>query len=57
MLVGYGAASDGQEYWILRNSWGTSWGMAGYMNIAIKEGDENGICGVQSDAVYPAMKP
>ena len=46
-LVGYG---DG--YYILRNSWGTSWGEKGYMRIA-RTGDGVGICGVQMEPVYP----
>jgi len=50
-LVGYGS-EGGQDYYILRNSWGTTWGESGYMRIA-DNGDGAGICGVQSAAVYP----
>ena len=50
-LVGYGS-EDGQDYWILRNSWGTTWGEEGYMRLADVDGE--GICGVNMAAVYPA---
>lgn len=50
-LVGYGTEGS-TEYYILRNSWGTSWGEQGYMRIQIT-GDNAGICGVQMAGVYP----
>jgi C1A family cysteine protease len=50
-LVGYGTES-GQDYFILRNSWGSTWGESGYMKIA-DTGNGVGICGVLSDPLYP----
>jgi C1A family cysteine protease len=48
LLVGYGADSaTGQEYWILKNSWGTEWGIQGYLKLARNKN----ICGV---ANYPS---
>lgn len=49
--VGYGTES-GQDYFLVRNSWGASWGEAGYIKIAAVEGP--GICGIQMQSLYPA---
>jgi len=49
-VVGWGI-EDGQEYWIMRNSWGTGWGEQGYIRIEIQEGD--GICGIQMQPQFP----
>jgi len=47
LLVGYAS-----NYWIVKNSWGASWGEAGYIRLEKKAGDRSaGTCGVQSEPV------
>lgn len=49
LVVGYGT-EDGVDYWLLKNSYGKSWGDYGYMMMA--RGNNNQ-CGIASNAVYP----
>jgi len=52
LLVGWGKSGN-QEYWIVKNSWGKSWGENGYIRMAIQSG--KGVCGIQSaDNCYPS---
>jgi len=47
VVIGYGTA-QGKPYWILKNSWGTSWGERGYIRLA--RGKD--LCGINDYATY-----
>jgi len=52
--VGYGTMTGG-DYWIVKNSWGTSWGSGGYIYLARNTGVAGGMCGVLMQASQPAL--
>jgi len=53
LAVGYGTDSTGQAYWLVQNSWGTSWGEKGYVKIG--QAAAPGICGINEDVEYPTV--
>merc|ERR1712232_940750 len=53
IAVGYG--TDGQDYFKIRNSWGTSWGEAGNIRLAQNGGSQGTACLYQYAPVVPTL--
>jgi hypothetical protein len=57
LAVGFGTNSLGQDYYIVKNSWSSSWGDAGYIYLARNSvaTSTKGMCGIAMESSFPVV--
>ena len=52
LVSAYGTTDEGQDYWLVKNTWSALWGDKGYIRIARNPQD----CGIATQPMYVELK-